>query len=246
MIRLLSLLVCLGFPATALADVRCIQEFLSETAFDPGPVDGAWGRQTSAALNGFLAQVGLDADPEDRGKICDLMRGSDAEVYKLIAAYRRYPVEIELDTLQALLDRPLFDFSQVDIATEEYSTCVFFIRRHVQHDGRYEDMVGGQITIEGGVISFGRHTWLTRGFADESYLSEEASLVVDRNGQVHGTMPYFHMFISAGEIAQPPVQVTLSREHRPVEGVFPKGVSIFNVDTWQDGVFEIRSCRRTM
>lgn len=50
----LMLLFCCG---TAHASVLCVQQFLAETAFDPGPPDGAWGGKTATALEGFFAQI---------------------------------------------------------------------------------------------------------------------------------------------------------------------------------------------
>lgn len=43
------------FATKAFANVRCIQSFLSETVFDPGPVDGAWGKKTATALQDYAS-----------------------------------------------------------------------------------------------------------------------------------------------------------------------------------------------
>jgi uncharacterized protein (TIGR02594 family) len=42
--------------------IRRIQQALKDKGFDPGPVDGVWGRATSAAVKAFQAQQGLVAD----------------------------------------------------------------------------------------------------------------------------------------------------------------------------------------
>jgi len=41
--------------AEGLASVSCIQTHLSKTVFDPGPVDGAWGKKTASALSDYAA-----------------------------------------------------------------------------------------------------------------------------------------------------------------------------------------------
>jgi len=38
--------------------VRVVQERLAERGFDPGPVDGIWGRKTTAALRQFQRSQG--------------------------------------------------------------------------------------------------------------------------------------------------------------------------------------------
>lgn len=43
-------------------DVRFLQRFLSTGGFDPGPIDGAWGPRTDAALQRFEAATSAIAD----------------------------------------------------------------------------------------------------------------------------------------------------------------------------------------
>lgn len=42
--------------------IKEIQQALKAAGFDPGPVDGIWGRKTIVALRGFQAKKGLEAD----------------------------------------------------------------------------------------------------------------------------------------------------------------------------------------
>ena len=42
-------------------NVRDVQQILTNQGFDPGPVDGAWGKKTLNALNGLRAKHGLKA-----------------------------------------------------------------------------------------------------------------------------------------------------------------------------------------
>jgi peptidoglycan hydrolase-like protein with peptidoglycan-binding domain len=39
--------------------VREVQQLLTDLGYDPGPVDGAWGAKTLAALNALRAAHGL-------------------------------------------------------------------------------------------------------------------------------------------------------------------------------------------
>ena len=65
----------------ARADVACVQGFLAETAFDPGPVDGLWGRKTATALENAFGQLdrgiegGLGRDNTDA--VCALFSGPE-------------------------------------------------------------------------------------------------------------------------------------------------------------------------
>lgn len=43
-------------------NVRQVQEALKEAGFDPGPIDGVWGRLTLAAIRKFQAAKGLEVD----------------------------------------------------------------------------------------------------------------------------------------------------------------------------------------
>src|SRR5205085_9540785 len=42
--------------------VRRIQQMLKEKGFDPGEIDGIWGRNTIAAVRQFQAKQGLEVD----------------------------------------------------------------------------------------------------------------------------------------------------------------------------------------
>lgn len=43
-------------------NIQAIQEALKAKGFDPGPIDGEWGRKTMAAVRAFQAKNGLTAD----------------------------------------------------------------------------------------------------------------------------------------------------------------------------------------
>lgn len=50
-----------AMEGSASVDVREVQSLLTELGFEPGPVDGAWGRKTQTALDSFRNRQGLAA-----------------------------------------------------------------------------------------------------------------------------------------------------------------------------------------
>ena len=55
-------------------------------------------------------------------------------------------------------------------------------------------------------------------------------------------MPYFHLFINKGEVAQPPLYVDLTRDREAGSPNTVPGIYSFYVDGWQDGLFQIIHC----
>ena len=53
--------------------VRKVQEVLTEVSYDPGPIDGAWGGKTLAALNALRADHGMQAVTELDAESLDLL-----------------------------------------------------------------------------------------------------------------------------------------------------------------------------
>ncbi|MGE4612231.1 MAG: hypothetical protein AAED33_12735 [Paracoccaceae bacterium] len=232
-------------PVVTHADVRCVQEFLSETPFDPGPIDGMWGRKTSSALTGFFEQTGENIDggfgKSNTDAVCSLFQSERRSELLASVAYRIYPIEIDPKSLSVSGSQTAFDFSNSNIAKNLYSACSFSIDRLVKHDGRVEQLATGKLEINAGRIEFGKHRWRTKGLADESYLLEEANLAVSESGMVIGKTPYFHLFVGPGEIDQQPLYVTLSSNFESSSD-FPNGNSIFLVNNWQDGMLRLYYC----
>ena len=120
-------------------ELRDIQAALDEMGYDPGPVDGVWGKRTEAALNAFqikngfqpsrevceeqLVLLGLIAPPKppvDPNAPEWQRQGAESEEqYYEVFPYRRppHPIEGDLDAVmgfygQALTDHILLHFSQ--------------------------------------------------------------------------------------------------------------------------------------
>lgn len=234
------------FSGPAQADVACVQRFLSTTAFDPGPLDGAWGRKTETALEGLIEQLDLEFDYEisrrNVDRFCSYFEGPGGEQVAAQAIVRDYGITINPEELSAFTGTTVVDFSQVSIANDLYVSCRFAIERQERENmSRIELMASGQLEIVAGMIEFATHSWRTRGLASEEYLHEEAVLAVDEEGSVNGTMPYFHLFINDGEVALPPEYVQLPREYVP-EGAYPQGITTFDVDDWGLGRLKIFNC----
>ena len=92
------------------ADVKCVQEQLAQTAFDPGPVDGAWGRKTKAALDSALQQIGQHSElgRADTDEACTILSTLSEDDRNLLR-YRVYDVVIDAKELAKLSSKPAFD-----------------------------------------------------------------------------------------------------------------------------------------
>ncbi len=216
----------------AQADTRCVQEFLSRTAFDPGPVDGLWGRKTEGALKGFLDQVVGDpsyrAEKSATAEICRLMSGPRSEELLSAASLRDYYVTLDPDSYVAA-STTAFDFSGVDVDTGYSGICRFQIVRILTLENNAFDWLSrGTVEIESGTLKFDKnsHEWRTGGLSDGTFLAKDANLKIDRNGMVHGRMPYFNYVVGPGEAARLPRYAELSYKHEPGEE-YPDGTSYF-------------------
>ena len=71
----LAVFIILTAATVSDASVRCVQTFLAKTVFDPGPVDGAWGKKTATALSDFANYHKLEFTNEINRKnanaLCD-------------------------------------------------------------------------------------------------------------------------------------------------------------------------------
>ena len=79
---LLSMCFLFNLNNAALANIKCIQEELSKTVFDPGPIDGQWGKKTKAAIEDFFAyteNIELGKDAENSNEICGILKSINKE-----------------------------------------------------------------------------------------------------------------------------------------------------------------------
>ena len=109
-------------------------------------------------------------------------------------------------------------------------------------------MARGEFSVETGRIKFGKNSWNTGGLADSSYLQEQAALVFSDDFLLNGSVPYFHLFVSPGEIAKRPLQIDFDKTQE--DNTWPKHINKliwqrvyrFDVDHWQTGILGLQ-CR---
>lgn len=250
-LRLFFALVLLIWPGYAQADddVSCVQAFLADTAFDPGPVDGQWGRRTATALEDFFAQAGQEVggglDQSNAAEICRVLSADADGRLKAIGQFRRYAISID-EGLLANIDPTYFDFSAYEIATGTDYRCRFtFFRIEPALNNETISRAQGSVDIVDGTLNFGTHFWSTGGLDGPEFLQEQSNLKLTASGMVVGRTPYFWRGIQPGEVAIEPSDAVLSDEYLPNQNAgFPLGRSLFDVPNEPfRGALELSSCR---
>lgn len=168
-------------------------------------------------------------------KINTLKRSVDIESFE---------ITIDKSNLENLKQLPnVFDFNDYDIWSDlPHQQCTFQIHRRPFHDRRLELMASGELDIRKGVFEFQSHQWRTHGMSDETYLKDEANLRFTRSGLPVGIIPYFHLFVTQGEVALPPLYIELSEKKEEGSPLSLEGSYSFYVDEWQEGIFSISEC----
>tara|TARA_B100001173_G_scaffold281627_1_gene265948 strand:- start:68 stop:391 length:324 start_codon:yes stop_codon:yes gene_type:complete len=82
------------------SDVKCIQEFLKKTAFDPGLVDGKWGKGTGVAINSLFDQVGLnkkgqEVTVEQANEICAVLKSDKYKEILELGQFKIFSIDIK-------------------------------------------------------------------------------------------------------------------------------------------------------
>ena len=235
-------------PTKAIANVRCIQSFLSDTVFDPGPVDGAWGKKTAAALQDYASYHELifttKIDRKNAMTLCSELKAFQLPLDAPLV--RRFDVNIVLKDLEEFTGRKHLDLSNINVMTMlNQNECLFSISRQQIESKKIEELATGQFSVESGLIKFGKNSWKTGGLADSSYLQEQGVLAFSDDYLLNGSIPYFHMFVSPGEIAQRPMQIDFfnTEEDNSYKNEFIwRREYRFDVDNWQTGIIGLR-CR---
>ena len=251
LISVLSVLIILSSVTTGNASVKCIQNFLSKTVFDPGPVDGAWGGKTATALSDFAEyhkiELSKEISRQNVNRLCDEVRKFDYHLGK--AVVRRFKINISVYDLEKFTGRKQFDISKINLMSHlNGHKCRFSIQRKQIESKKVELLATGKFSINGGVISFEKNKWRTGGLADGSYLIKDGAIALSDNYLLHGTIPYFHLFVSPGEVAERPMQIDFNgTSHDDTKNISQSDKSwrkrySFYVDTWQSGILTLK-CR---
>lgn len=245
----LAVFIILTAANVSHANVRCVQMFLAKTVFDPGPVDGAWGKKTASALSDYANYYKIEFANEINRKnakaLCEEIKKLDQPSNK--AVVRKFQINILVDELEKFTGRRQLDLSKLNLLVNlSHQKCFFKISRKQIESKKIERLASGSFSVEGGVVKFGKNRWQTGGLADKSYLIEQGALAFTDDYLLHGTIPYFHLFVSPGEIAQKPMQIDFNgttygddqnklKPDEPWPKVYP-----FYVDTWQSGIIHFR------
>ena len=234
------------YSINAYADVLCVQEFLSKTVFNPGVVDGQWGRKTGAAVNDYFNYVGEKVDfsisQKNSKSICNLLKlNSDT---KPQLKYRKFHISINEDELSKFSGRKTFNFDSYKLSTAyQDEVCLFKIYRfQLKRKNRQPDvMATGNLSIKKGRILFQENHWFTGGLADSSYLKDEAFLAILENKALVGVMPHFRKHVKVGELAVRPNMIEFNNIKPAKKTSFLR--YDYDVDDWSSGALEIKNCR---
>ncbi len=236
-----SLVVVIAWfaPDQARADVRCVQAFLAETAFDPGPVDGLWGRKTGDALTSAFAQLDREVEGgigrNNTDAVCALFSGPEGSEIADLLALRIYPISLDIDGDDLLADPTAFDFSKVKVAEDaNFGFCSFTIKRYLFSEDVTDDIATGTLSIDNGWVSVTTARWRTGGFAQPEQLVEQTNLALTTDGKLVGRMIYYERFIPEGEVFEPPIYVTLPARHEKGP-TYPAGETFFHANGWSEG-----------
>ena len=230
----------------AYASVLCVQEFLSKTIFNPGVVDGQWGKKTETAAKDYLNYIGQKVDfsigQKNSKVICDQLNSYKGSKPKL--KYRKFHISINKDELAKFSGRKTFNFDNYKLSTDfPDEVCTFKIyRKSLKSKNKKPDvMASGSLAIKEGRIFFQKNQWFTGGLADSSYLKEEAFLAVLENKALVGIMPHFRTHVKPGGLAVRPNMIEFNKIKPTKKTSFLR--YDYYVDDWSSGALEIRGCR---
>ena len=212
-ITLFAILMVLGTQVQAEKNILCIQKFLTKTVFNPGPLDGAWGKKTETAINQLMSQTNnfesQNIKKSDAKNICKILSGNQGPKLYEIGQFKRFPIVIteDIGEIKSLSD---FDFTNITISSNvTYKRCNFDIKQTKKGFTRAKGIVG----INNGTLVFKDHVW-NAGLASsgrEHLLTEEVNLKLTRTG-VHGILPHLS-YVGEGEVDKPVQYITLGKNY---------------------------------
>jgi len=80
--------------------IRCIQKFLKKTVFEPGLLDGVWGKQTESSINSLLDQAGMlkpnqEISALDAKEVCNLLHSSKSDELLESGKFKVFRIETD-------------------------------------------------------------------------------------------------------------------------------------------------------
>ena len=119
--------------AQAETNTLCIQKFLSKTVFNPGAVNGLWGRGTKNAINELFSQADKfnlkKIEKADAVEICKILESERNRHLLEIGQFKRYPINIT-EIISEEFSKTKFDFSNIKINNNANYFCSFTILHH--------------------------------------------------------------------------------------------------------------------
>jgi len=132
------------FAPLAQAEINtlCIQKFLSKTVFNPGVVNGLWGRGTKNAINELFNQTDKfnlkKIEKADAVEICKILESDRNRHLIEIGQFKRYPIDIT-EIISEEFPQTKFDFSDIKINNNANFVCSFAIFHHKITDHKWSD-----------------------------------------------------------------------------------------------------------
>ncbi len=80
--------------------ILCIQKFLKKTVFEPGLLDGVWGKQTESSINSLLDQAGMlkpnqEISALDAKEVCNLLHSSKSDELLESGKFKVFRIETD-------------------------------------------------------------------------------------------------------------------------------------------------------
>lgn len=222
-------------------DVRCVQTFLADTAFDPGAADGVLGNKTVQAGNGFLKQFGLGENlpalsADTAAAWCVYVQSDAARDIVEIAAIRVYAVDLkELAAIDDGVGPVPFDFSRFKV-TDRYDglRCRYAIAMPLRS-------AEGEFTIAGGHLVFDKGQWFTGGLASPEVF-QRFNLALTEDGEMVGKLPVFANRIDAGEVAKEPGMTIVAGKDGSLGADIPTGSINLDINNSNRGLLQVLNC----
>ena len=85
---------------SANTSILCIQRFLKKTVFEPGLLDGVWGKQTESSINNLLDQAGMlkpnqEISALDAKEVCNLLHSSKSDELLESGKFKVFRIETD-------------------------------------------------------------------------------------------------------------------------------------------------------
>ena len=218
----------------------------SNIAFSASVDMSAWSDKTVCRLAAAQEKESYITEAQSRGLTC-VKSNLKAEPVKVLMKSNR----IEVFIIEADITSPIDEVALPEgvLLNSDFDTveCKFRINRRALDRHEIYTIGSGKLTITSGKVVFGENSWTQKGLSSPEYLKRDAKLIVGNDGHVYGTMPYFHYYVSSGEVPVDPIIVKLVNDRRSVP--FNELTNLktakfkFSVNEYNDGELIVEYCK---